>query len=738
MKTALSLVCVSLLSFFSVDAQQTGASYRSLATPPPNFTASVPARADAFPSLARIPADVEAVASTNSQAEKLAPLLNRSLVSLMSPASDSEESASGPFNTPEVAGIVESFAIGLGKGSAQAYSAYLPIYSYVVSRRDGASMAQSWAEGASAEAADVINSFQFVAHQADANNAMPALRRTTLPPVYAVVTVKSSSSRKLSGIMTSCVEAVAHSSAEAVTINGFRGWKYSIASLLPEPEAKDTLGKIIKNTLSSRYIYQLYKVVGTSLVMVICEKPEEIRLPSGTSASVLGGNKLAFGDYTLRQTPLCIAYASPEMTATLSAYCNRNTNLLSTYVATVLRKLAAGNAEQSSLYSSAVRAVQVLARNICSYFPEKTDKPLTLCVWQTISGATHARMNVDACGASYEEANLSLAAMGRGKNTLFYTETTPYKAPHSVSWPDILAHCVALYSGIEATTTEDASSANFAARFRLSMNALKRVSAAMGNGSAFVVYNVGGFPHLSYVNSFSNRNALSAAGENFAATVGPLLGQGRTYIKSRSRVSRGSRATSVTISSPEGMNLIKPNILLTQDRVAVGTIPALNNLVLRTATGTSRFAGAVYTIRPRALVPLAGSLASAADPSAGMAVGLVAAFAGAVGDIEATDTIREGVRDFHLVIRPGSGEPISMPTFTPSEDDSDSSAETPSEDDAETPSDVDANGVPEDDEDSSAEVEDDDPSTPEEIDDLDEEGVDEIISEDEWATDEWS
>ena len=722
MKTALSLVCVSLLSFFSVDAQQTGASYRSLATPPPNFTASVPARADAFPSLARIPADVEAVASTNSQAEKLAPLLNRSLASLMSPAADSDEPASGPFNTPDVAGIVESFAIGLGKGSAQAYSAYLPIYSYVVSRRDGASMAQSWAEGASAEAADVINSFQFVAHQADANNALPVLRRTSLPPVYAV----SSSSRKLSGIMASCVEAVSHSSAEAVTINGFRGWKYSIASLLPEPEANDTLGKIIKNTLSNRYIYQLYKVVGTSLVMVICEKPEEIRLPSGTSASVLGGNKLAFGDYTLRQTPLCIAYASPEMTATLSAYCNRNTNLLSTYVATVLRKLAAGNAEQSSLYSSAVRGVQVLARNICSYFPEKTDKPLTLCVWQTISGATHARMNVDACGASYEEANLSLAAMGRGKNTLFYTETTPYKAPHSVTWPDILAHCVALYAGIEATTEEEVSAANFAARFRLSMNALKRVSAAMGNGSAFVIYNVGGFPHLSYVNSFSNRNALSAAGENFAATVGPLLGQGRTYIKSRSRVSRGSRATSVTISSPEGMNQIKPNILLTQNRVAVGTIPALNNLVLRTATGTSRFAGAVYTIRPRAIVPLAGSLASTADPSAGMAVGLVAAFAGAIGDIEATDTIREGVRDFHLVIRPGSGEPISMPTFTPSEDA------------AETPSDVDDDSQPEDEEDSFGEVEDDDPSTPEEIDDLDEEGVDEIISEDEWATDEWS
>lgn len=731
MKTALSLVCVSVLSLLSVEAQQTGASYRSLASPPPPVTASVPVRAEAFPALVRMPADVEAVASTNRFADKLAPLLGRSLVSLASTGEETEHGASGPFDEPEVAGIVESFAIGLGKGSARAYSAYLPIYSYVSSRREGASMAESWAESATAGVAEVIRSFQFTAYQSEANNALSALRSTTLPPIYAVVTVKSSSSRRLSGIMNSCIEAASHSSAESVIINGFRGWKYSIASLLPTPEPRDTLGKIIKTSLTNRYVYQLYKVVGTSLVMVICEKPESIRLPSGTPASVLGGNKLAFADYTLRQNPLGIAYASPEMASTLAAYCKRNTNLVSSYVATVFRKLASANAEQSSFYSSAVRGVQTLTRNICSYFPDRTDKPLTLCLWQTLSGATHVRLNVDACGATYAEGNLSLATMGRAKNTLFYTETTPYTAPHSVTWPDILAHSVALYCGLEATTAEEGSGANFSARFRLSMNALKRVTATLGNSSAFVIYNVEGFPHFSYVNSFSDRNALSAAGENFAATVGPLFGQGRTYLRNRYRVSRGSRATSVTVSSPEGMNQIKPNILLTQNRIAIGTIPALNNLVLRTATGTTPFAGAVYTIRSQALVPLAGSLAASADPSAGMAVGLAAAFAGAIGDIEAADTIREGVRDFHLVMRPAPGEPISIPSFTPSEDSSDSSADTPTED-----TDDSSDDTPE--QDSSGEVEDDGPSTPDEIDDLDEEAADEMFSEDEWATDEWS
>ena len=729
-KTALSLVCVSMLSLLSAEARQTGASYRSLASPPPPVTASVPARADAFPALVRMPADVEAVASTNSSAEKLAPLLGRTLISLTS-TEDAAADSAGPFDAPDVAGIVESFAIGLGKGSARAYTAYLPIYSYVSSRREGASMAERWAESATADVADVIRSFRFVAYQSDANNALSAFRSTALPPIYAIVTVKPSSSRKLPGIMNSCVEASSHSSAEAVTINGFRGWKYSMASLFPTPEARDTLGKIIKNSLTNRYIYQLYKVVGTSLVMVVCEKPESIKLPSATPASVLGGNKLSFADYTLRQSPLSIAYATPEMTGTLAAYCKRNTNLVSSYVATVFRKLAATNTEQSSFYSSAVRGVQILTRNICSYFPEKTDKPLTVCAWGTLSGATHIRLNVDACGASYAEGTLSLAAMGRGKNTLFYTETTPYTAPHSVTWPDILAHCMAAYCGMEATTEEESSSANLSARFRLTMNALKRVASTMSNSSAFVIYNVSGFPHFSYVNTFSDRNALSTAGENFAATIGPLLGKGRNYMRGRYRVSRGSRATSVTITSPEGMNQIKPNILLTQNRIAIGTIPNLNNLALRTATGTSRFAGAVYTIRPQALVPLAGSLAASADPSAGMAVGLAAAFAGAIGDIEATDTIRAGVRDFHLVMRPASGEPISIPSFTPTEDSSDSSADTPAENTGDSSDDTPA-------QDSSGEVEDDDPSTPDEIDDLDEEAADEMFSEDEWATDEWS
>ena len=98
---------------------------------------------------------------------------------------------------------------------------------------------------------------------------------------------------------------------------------------------------------------------------------------------------------------------------------------------------------------------------------------------------------------------------------------------------------------------------------------------------------------------------------------------------------------------------------MTNDRITIGSVAALNNLVLKSATGKTPFTGAVYSIRPSALAPLAGA-AAAVDPSAAMFAGMAGAVLSGIGDIHAVDTIRDGVRDTHILMREPSGEVPAM------------------------------------------------------------------------------
>ena len=63
---------------------------------------------------------------------------------------------------------------------------------------------------------------------------------------------------------------------------------------------------------------------------------------------------------------------------------------------------------------------------------------------------------------------------------------------------------------------------------------------------------------------------------------------------------------------------------------------------------------------------LAGT-AAAVDPSAAMLAGMAGAVLSGIGDIHAVDTIRDGVRDTHILMRKPSGEApaVAMPGMTP-------------------------------------------------------------------------
>lgn len=722
-KTTLVLLSSVMLSVLHAAPQDAAAVYRSLSAPPPKVSANVSMRAEAYPALEFIPADAEAFLALNEFTDKAAVLLSAPIVK-----SETEEPAApGPFDNPEVAALADSFAIGMSKGSTQTFSAFQPIYTYLASRREGHLMAQGWSESAADDYADIIRDSGFSLSRSAAAAALPKVKAATLKPIYTVLQIKYEAKHRLSGLMNSCIEAAKGPGAESVTINGYKGWKYSAAALMADVDTSDKVGKQVKDAASTKSVYQLYKVQGNALIMVICENPAEIKLASNAESSILSGDKMAFCDPVIRRNGVGVAYVCPELLNVFSAYSNTGINIVSGFAANAFKLLSTEYPKQAQLFNSAGRGSRTLASWLTSFVSTKNTKPLTLAAWRMPSGATHIRINRDACGAKYAPGTIALSRMGASSKTIFYTESTPFTAPVNYTIPDLVtasAHVFGAYDATMAESSTGGEAAQLSSRVQSSMMALKNVNKTFGSNSAFVIFNVKGAPHVSYFSTYKDIKALTKAAERLGSSAAALFG---VKTKKLYKVTKGSRATSISISLPETFGAFKSNVLMTPDRIAIGTVPALNNLVLKNATGKTPFTGAVYSIRPAAVASLAGAAASA-DPTAVMVAGMAGAVLSGIGDIHAVDTIRDGVRDTHILMKKPTGEAPSlvMPGATPAP-----SGKKPTTESTDSSEDEDEEADDEEEEDDDAEVEDDE--EPAKADSA-EEASD---TDDEWISDDW-
>lgn len=713
-KTTLVLVSSVLLSVLHAAPKDAAAVYRSLAAPPTKVGVNVSIRAESYPALEFIPADAEAFLALNDYTDKAAALLSTPIVK-----NETETPAApGPFDSAEYAELADSFAIAIGKGSSQTFSAFQPIYTYLASLREGQLMAQSWSESATGDYADIIRNSGFSLSRSAAAASLTKIKSATLKPIYTVLRIKYEGKHRLPALMNACIEASKGPGAESVNINEYKGWKYNAAALMSDVDTSDKVGKQVKAAASAKSVYHLYKVQSNALIMVICENPEEIKLSSDVETSILSGDKMTFCDSVIRRNGVGVAYVSPELLNVLCAYGNTGINIVSGFASNAFKLLSAKNPKQAQLFNSAGRGARTLASWLTSFSSTKNTKPLTLAAWRMPSGATHVRINRDACGAKYLTGKISLSRMGASSKTIFYTESTPFTAPVNYTIPDLVtasAHVFGAYDGTMAESSTGGEAAKLSSRVQSTMMALKNVNKTFDSGSAFVIFNVKGAPHASYFSTYKDIKALTKAAERLGSSAAALFG---VKTKKLYKVTKGSRATSISVTLPESYGALKSNVLMTNDSIAIGTVPALNNLVLKNAKAKTPFAGSVYSIRANALVPLAGA-AAAVDPSAAMIAGMVGTVLSGIGDIHAVDTIRDGVRDTHILMRKPSGEApaVAMPDMTQTPSGSDKPA---------TPSD------------SGAEEDADDVEETEEEEEEEEETTSEAAdSGDEWISDDW-
>ena len=679
-KTTLALLCTSLFSVLNAAPQDAAAVYRSLAAPPAKVGVNISIRAEVYPALEFIPADAEAFIALNDFTDKAAALLSSPIVK-----AESESPATpGPFDDSDIAELTTSFAIGVAKGSAQTFSVYQPVYTYLESRREGKLMANSWSESAADDYADTIRDSNFSLSRSAAAAAILKVKSATLKPIYTVLRLKYEAKHRLPKLMNACIEASRGPGAESVSINGYKGWKYNFAALLGEIDTSENVGKQVKAITSAKSVYHLYKVQDNAIIMVICENPAEIKLSNNVETSVLSDNKMAFCDSVIRRNGVALAYVSPELLNVCFAYSNTGINIVSEFASNAFKLLSSEHTKQAMVFNSAARGSRTLGSWLTSFSPTKNTKPLTLVSWRMPSGATHIRVNRDACGAKYAPGTIALSRMGASSKTIFYTETTPFTAPVDYSTPDLITAAAHVYGAVDSTMAESStghSVAQLSSRVQSTMTALKNVNKTFGTGSAFVVFNVKGSPHASYYNTYKDIKALTKAAERLSSSAGALFG---VKMKKHYKVTKGAKATSISISLPETYGAFKSNVLMTTDRIAIGTVPALNNLVLKSATGKTPFSGSVYSVRPSALASMAGA-AAAVDPSVALFAGMAGAVLGNIGDIYAADTIRDGIRDTHILMKKPTGEApeLEMPGMTPTSSGNSQPAESSDDSDTE-------------------------------------------------------
>lgn len=647
--------------------------YVSLAKPATGAKVGAVVRAGVMPGLAVLPAEVECCVATTEI--RLGDFFVSPIFGKPGTGGAEEEGAApampmaagnSPFADPDFAQGVTSYAMGVGRGMSNALNTLIPILQYLDSKPKSEQMVEDWANEAAADYSDAIRAEKLTLSRAAALEALKKLPNTHLSPVYGVVTMNhDGGSAMLPDALKTVIEQSKGNGAEPVKENGWQGWKYKFTDMLGEVDATEAVGKEALEILKERSIYHIFKIDGNALVMCICESPSDCKIVDSADASVLGSDKMAFYDPALSHKLVCAAYVHPGLLNAVSKGTNESVTLMSAFVGNIFRAIARENEEKSLTFGSAARGVDTVAAYLKSLSYEKFAKPFTLGLWQVSSGAYHARLSMDACGASYAEGELKLSKVAASSKTIYYSESTPYTPAAGPSFVDVIAPALNIYSGYDTSLAEsEGQGEKFAARGNSIATAMRSLGKSLGNTPAFVVFDVKGTPAATYFNTVTNVKSLASSANMLGSSIGILAGGDRNMLRQYYKVKKGKSSTVVNFTLPAELGGMKPSSLYAGNKLAVGTSAALNQLIMKNAVGKRKFAGTVYTMRPASLAGLM-ALAGAADPSGGMVTGMAGAVLGGLGDIHAVDTITEGVRNIHILVKRPKGTPAPAPIARP-------------------------------------------------------------------------
>lgn len=636
----LSALVAAPLAMESASARTLVQLYKDLAAAPNEVEADANRRAGTYPALAVMPADVEACISITDASSANLPFLQL-------------EPGKG-FDSPKVKEHVETIGVAIGKGNAADLAAFMPIYYYLVGREEYPSRADAWIEVARAEYSGIIREQVTTIARKGALDAVDKLKDMRLRPVYIAVTVDVPAQRYLMDVAEDYIAAFQKRyNGKRVEENGCKGVKIPFTVLFDMPEGDATVETAVRNQISTRSLYLMFKQQGGVLVAVLCENPQDINTAESPDKSILSTTALKPYDSYLLSGIETAAYVSPELINAISSYQVYDMNYYAQFAVDVFRAMGKEDDSNVAAYTAAASAVKPVLNYCSSYVRSDADKPFRFCVWGQDDG-THVKLSFDAYGSTFKPGHIRLARIASSDKVLFYAESTEEVTENPRKTVDVIEPALQLAAGY--ITTLDAPGGGEALlkhmpRVKALTRGLRAADKALGDLPACIVMPLkDGSMALSYFNSIKDRAALGKAGDDIVTCLGRMTGGKADSLRKKVKSKTGKSVASHTADMSELIPGLTLNTTISEKNktFAFGNSPALNAQMIKYGVGKINFTGAVYTIRPAAL-----SIATNAAPEAT----LLSRFVQGIGALHITNTIKDDERTLHLLLAvPGEEE----------------------------------------------------------------------------------
>lgn len=613
--------------------------YKDLAAVPQDVVSDAETRSDSFPALAVMPAELEACVALRDVNGKLETIPFLSI------------GAGKGLNQPKIAPHVQAFGLGVGKGNAQAFKDFMPIYQYLTDRKNMPVLADEWTEAARAEYSGVIKEQISVAANNQALTAYRSIGKMKLHPVYVVVTADVPAHRFLMDAAEDYISFYEKLGGARVEANGFKGVKIPFSAMFDKPEGTGTVESGVRQQIDSRNLHLMFKRVEGALVCAVCEDPAEIAVAETPDKSVLASKTMSFCDPYLLKEIGYAAYISPELLNSFNSYSNYDLRTFATFVEKVFRAMGQEDANNVAAFNNACRGVDALADFAASYIRTDADKPVTFFSWPDDDG-THVKFTLDSYGATYKPGHIRLARIGANSKVMFYTEATPEEVPAEKQIVDVLEPALNVAAGYitsleptQAQATGATALLAYMPRVKSFMRSLKAANDALGDAPAVVAMPLKeGDLAVSYFNSVQDRAALGKAGDELVVALSRMVDGKKDTISKKVKTKKSKTGVSHTADLSAllpGLSQVNVSISDKNASFTIGNSAAFNAQMIKHGVGKINFTGAVYTVRPGAL-----SVAAAAAPEASLLTGMLQ---GAPA-VHATNTIADDVRTLHILL----------------------------------------------------------------------------------------
>lgn len=457
-------------------------------------------------------------------------------------------------------------------------------------------VAEAWKEHATKPVQAVIQEL-LDAGQKETEQKMQALaQQVTVKPVYFAVTVKPEALPAMQMMVGMLAGQLSQGDLRnMVECNGFKGVKL--------PEFPISLPDGAERKVDS---YLMYRLQGTSLLVVLCGEPAQAKAPANAAESVLGKAELL--NSRLSRKSVAVVSTSAALNNVYGS--NPEMSNAVDFAASVFRKLAEASPAfgRSGVY--AAEGIEFLKLQLNLLTPD-SDSASQLYVW--LDKSLHLEMVQDAAGLKYAPATMKQPAQLVNPDVAFYLESAPIIGFPQPDLPGVLG-AVGSVANAAVQTFEEPYRAKRQAEldkvlsYRSDVLALADAVTTLGSGltgsSTIVVAVPAATPGVeaAWYSPVSNRAALADAWQQMMA-IGERM-QARAGKSGKcvqpTPVEMGD-ATAYTVDIPSSCACplagMTPGVLVSNTDFVLGTSPAFNESLLSTATGTMPLPGCVMQLR---------------------------------------------------------------------------------------------------------------------------------------------